>query len=131
MGSLSTSTPSQSKSTASNFNEVSSLGRRAPCFSVRKPGFASQSPLVFGPRRRLEGYITAKALVAALRLAGPKPTRESFIKAVESAGNLPLADGLRASYQPGNHEGLSLVTLAIYTREGRFITEPGGPQNHL
>jgi branched-chain amino acid transport system substrate-binding protein len=69
----------------------------------------------------LEGYITAKALVAALRLAGPKPTRESFIKAVESAGTLPLADGLRASYQPGNHEGLSLVTLAIYTREGRFM----------
>jgi branched-chain amino acid transport system substrate-binding protein len=69
----------------------------------------------------LEGYITAKALVAGLRLAGPKPTRESFIKAVESAGNLPLADGLRASYQPGKHEGLSLVTLAIYTREGRFM----------
>jgi branched-chain amino acid transport system substrate-binding protein len=27
----------------------------------------------------LEGYITAKALVAALRTAGPKPTRESFV----------------------------------------------------
>lgn len=27
----------------------------------------------------LEGYLTAKALVAALRLAGPNPTREGLV----------------------------------------------------
>jgi branched-chain amino acid transport system substrate-binding protein len=33
----------------------------------------------------LEGYITAKALVAALRLAGPQPTRESFLAGLSNA----------------------------------------------
>ncbi len=67
----------------------------------------------------LEGYMTARALVAALRLAGPNPTRESFVQGILKAGSLDLA-GLRASYQPGDHAGLKLVDLAIYTRDNRF-----------
>jgi len=68
----------------------------------------------------LEGYLTAKALVAALRLAGPNPTRESFMHGLESAGGLELAEKLRASDAPGDHTGLTLVDLAIVTREGKF-----------
>lgn len=68
----------------------------------------------------LEGYMTAKALVAALRLAGPEPTRESFVQGLHKAGALEL-NGLRAKYQPGDHAGLSMVDLAIYTRDGRFL----------
>jgi len=67
----------------------------------------------------LEGYMTAKALVAALRLAGPQPTRESFIQGIYKAGSFDL-NGLRTSYQPGDHTGLRLVDLAIYTRDNRF-----------
>lgn len=67
----------------------------------------------------LEGYMTAKALVAALHLAGPNPTRESFVQGLHKAGALDL-NGLRAVYQPGNHAGLKLVDLAIYTRDNRF-----------
>ena len=67
----------------------------------------------------LEGYLTAKALVAALQLAGPNPTREGFVQALHAAGGLDLA-GLRAVYTPGNHAGLSLVDLSIVTREGKF-----------
>ena len=67
----------------------------------------------------LEGYLTAKALVAALQLAGPNPTREGFVQALHTAGSLDLA-GLRAVYTPGNHAGLSLVDLSIVTREGKF-----------
>lgn len=68
----------------------------------------------------LEGYLTAKALVAALRLAGPEPTRESFVQGIEKAGVIEV-NGLKARYQPGDHTGLTLVDLAIYTRDSRFM----------
>jgi branched-chain amino acid transport system substrate-binding protein len=66
----------------------------------------------------LEGYVTAKALVAALRLAGPEPTRESFLAGLTNA-SLDL-NGLRAIYNRDQHTGLSFVDLAIVTREGTF-----------
>ncbi|TFZ02529.1 hypothetical protein EZ313_14810 [Ramlibacter henchirensis] len=68
----------------------------------------------------LEGYMTAKALVAALRLAGPEPTRASFVQGLTKAGVIDL-NGMRAKYQPGDHTGLAMVDLAIYTRDGRFM----------
>ncbi len=66
----------------------------------------------------LEGYVTARALVAALRLAGPEPTRESFLAGLADA-SLDL-NGLRAVYRKDQHIGLSFVDLAIVTREGAF-----------
>ncbi|MES2943534.1 MAG: ABC transporter substrate-binding protein [Pseudomonadota bacterium] len=66
----------------------------------------------------LEGYITARALVAALRLAGPNPTRESLLAALNNA-TLDIS-GLRAVYVPGDHKGLGFVDLSVVTREGRF-----------
>jgi len=81
--------------------------------------FARHKPGVDFSYGSLEGYLTAKALVAALQLAGPKPTRESFVQGLYKAGSLDL-NGLRASYQSGDHTGLKLVDLAIYTRDGRF-----------
>jgi ABC-type branched-subunit amino acid transport system substrate-binding protein len=66
----------------------------------------------------LEGYMTAKALVLALRLAGPSPTRESFVAALDGA-TLDL-NGLKSSYTRDNHQGLAFVDLAIVTRDSRF-----------
>ncbi|WP_114971260.1 ABC transporter substrate-binding protein [Rhodoferax ferrireducens] len=66
----------------------------------------------------LEGYVTAKALVLALRLAGSNPTRESFVAALDGA-TLDL-NGLKSSYMRDNHQGLAFVDLAIVTRESRF-----------
>jgi len=82
--------------------------------------FARQKPGQAFSYGSLEGYLTAKALVGALRLAGPHPTRESFVRGLYSGGGLDLSDGLRASYAPGEHTGLTLVDLAIVTREGKF-----------
>ncbi|WP_298833713.1 ABC transporter substrate-binding protein [uncultured Piscinibacter sp.] len=67
----------------------------------------------------LEGYLTAKALVAALRLAGPQPTREGFVKALQGA-NIDLG-GIKLSYRPGDHGGASFVDLAMVTRDGKFL----------
>ena len=82
-------------------------------FARRRPGQA----FTYGS---LEGYLTAKALVQGLQLAGPNPTRESFVRGLYTAGRIDLGDGLRASYAPGDHTGLTLVDLAIVTRQGKF-----------
>lgn len=82
-------------------------------FTKQKPG----QDFSYGS---LEGYLTAKALVMALRLAGPNPTREGFVRNLHAAGTLDLGGGLRARYQPGDHAGLTLVDLAVVTREGKF-----------
>jgi ABC-type branched-subunit amino acid transport system substrate-binding protein len=82
--------------------------------------FARQKPGQAFSYGSLEGYLTAKALVGALRLAGPNPTREGFVRALYGAGGLELSEGLRATYAPGEHTGLTLVDLAIVTREGKF-----------
>ena len=66
----------------------------------------------------LEGYITAKALVAALRLAGPSPTREGFVSALQIA-TLDI-NGLPVVYEKTNHQGMSFVDLSLVTRDLKF-----------
>jgi len=80
-------------------------------FSKAYPG----KPFSYGS---LEGYVTARALVEALKLAGPKPTRASFVAGLRNT-SLNI-EGLRVSYSDKAHTGLSLVDLAIVTREGTF-----------
>ena len=85
-----------------------------------REAFAKYKPGASFSYGSLEGYMTAKALVAALKLAGPEPTRESFVQGLLKAGSIDL-NGLRARYKPGDYTGLSMVDLAIYTRDGRFM----------
>ena len=67
----------------------------------------------------LEGYATAKALVAALTLAGGDLSRAGLVKALQKA-DLELG-GMVARYRPGDHAGSSFVDLALVTREGKFL----------
>lgn len=67
----------------------------------------------------MEGYLTAKALVTALRLAGPQPTRASFTKGLIGA-NFDLG-GFRVEYGSSLHTGSTYVDLAMVTREGKFL----------
>jgi ABC-type branched-subunit amino acid transport system substrate-binding protein len=67
----------------------------------------------------LEGYLTAKALVMALRAAGRDLTRASFVKAVETS-RFELG-GMATRYTPGEHEGSRFVDLSMVSRDGRFI----------
>lgn len=66
----------------------------------------------------LEGYITAKALVLALRQAGPVLTRAGFVASLNNA-SLEL-NGLRANYKPSNHQGIAFVDLSIVNQDGKF-----------
>ncbi|MCW5665351.1 MAG: ABC transporter substrate-binding protein [Piscinibacter sp.] len=94
---------------------------------ARKTAIAREYQEAFGrahPGREysygsLEGYLTTKALVLALRLAGAQPSRAGFVKALDGA-TLDLG-GVRARYRNGEHTGSEFVDLAMVTREGRFL----------
>jgi ABC-type branched-subunit amino acid transport system substrate-binding protein len=67
----------------------------------------------------LEGYMTAKALVLALRSAGRDLTRAAFLKSLENA-RFDLG-GVVVRYGQGDHEGSRFVDLSMVARDGRFI----------
>ncbi len=73
-------------------------------------------PLSYGG---LEGFMTAKALVLALRAAGTNPTRASLQAGLQNFE----ADlgGLRLRWQKGDHSGSAFVDLAIVANDGRFV----------
>jgi branched-chain amino acid transport system substrate-binding protein len=81
-------------------------------FSRFRPG----QPYSYGS---FEGYLSAKALVEALRRAGPQPTRASFESGLRNA-TLDV-HGLPIAFREGEHTGLTLVDLALYTRDGKFM----------
>jgi len=68
----------------------------------------------------LEGYMTAKVLVMALKLIPARElSRASLVKALYST---PFdVGGITVRFEPGNHEGSRFVDLSIVSREGRFI----------
>lgn len=68
----------------------------------------------------MEGYAAAKVLVEALRRAGPRVNRAKLRDALESLKDYDLG-GLRLSYSPTDHSGLSFVDLSIISSSGRFM----------
>ena len=68
----------------------------------------------------MEGFASAKVLVEALRRAGPKPTREKVIAALNGMSTFDLG-GLELGYSPTDHTGLHYVELSIIGSDGRFM----------
>ena len=68
----------------------------------------------------LESCIAATTLVAAIKKAGPKPTRESILQAVGLLGRVDLG-GYSLQYSPTNHHGSSWVELTMLSRGNRFV----------
>jgi branched-chain amino acid transport system substrate-binding protein len=67
----------------------------------------------------LEGFMTAKALLLALRAAGPALTRERLVAAAQSL-SVDLG-GVTMRWRPGEHTGNAFVDLALVGRDGRFL----------
>ena len=67
----------------------------------------------------VEGFVSAKVLVEALRRAGPKPDRARLHTALESLKKLDLG-GLELSYSSSDHTGLDFADLSIIGSDGRF-----------
>jgi branched-chain amino acid transport system substrate-binding protein len=92
--------------------------RKTALTRAYQDAFAKEKPGQAFSYGSLEGYLTARALVEALRRAGPNPSRESFVTGLRGA-ELGV-EGTKIVYRPGEHTGMSLVDLSIVTSEGRF-----------
>jgi ABC-type branched-subunit amino acid transport system substrate-binding protein len=68
----------------------------------------------------MEGYVNAKVLVEGLKRAGPRLTREGFVRAMETMQRVDLG-GLMVTYAPGDHTGSEFVELTMIGKDGRFI----------
>ena len=68
----------------------------------------------------MEGFASAKVLVEGLRRAGPTPTREKFIAALESMGGFDLG-GMKMNYSPISREGSNFIELTVIGLGGRVL----------
>lgn len=67
----------------------------------------------------LEGFVHAKLLVEGLRRAGKNLNTDSFIKGMESAGEISFGRFV-ATYSPQSHNGSQYVELAIVDATGQL-----------
>jgi ABC-type branched-subunit amino acid transport system substrate-binding protein len=67
----------------------------------------------------LESYIGAKVMVEALKRAGPRPTREAFMQALDHMKSLDTG-GYVVGFSPQNHNGSSFVELTVIGRDLKF-----------
>ena len=68
---------------------------------------------------QFEGFVHAKLLVEGLRRAGRDLTTQSFIKAMEGAGEIGFGRFV-ARYSPQSHNGSNYVELAIMDNAGQL-----------
>ena len=68
----------------------------------------------------MEGFIAAKVMVEGLRRAGPRPTREKLVAALESMQRLDLG-GVGVTYGRQNRTGTQYIDLTIINRAGMFV----------
>lgn len=87
-------------------------------YQQRMAAAANGTPPVLG-YGGLEGFMTAKALLLALRAAGQAPTRASLLAGCQSI----TADlgGVSLRWRKGEHAGSGFVDLALVGRDGRFV----------
>jgi ABC-type branched-subunit amino acid transport system substrate-binding protein len=67
----------------------------------------------------LESFIGAKVMVEALRRAGPKPTREAFMRELDNMKAYDVG-GYIVGFGPNNHNGSSYVELTVIGRDLKF-----------
>lgn len=67
----------------------------------------------------LESYIAMKVLVEGIRRAGPQPTREKLLQALDTMQNYDLG-GYLVNFTPNNHNGSNYVGLTILGRDLAF-----------
>lgn len=70
----------------------------------------------------LEGWLNAVVVVEALRRAGPSPSREDFIRAMESLHDWDPGLGVNLEFSPSSHQGLHRVWLT-HTENGHWVPE--------
>lgn len=67
-----------------------------------------------------EEFIGAKILVEAIRRAGPAPTPERILRALETLGNHDVG-GFIVDFSPSRHAGSHFVEVTVIGRSGRLL----------
>lgn len=67
-----------------------------------------------------EEFIGAKVLVEGLRRAGPNPSAEKVLRALETISNYDVG-GFMVSFSPGNRVGSRYVELTVIGRNGTLL----------
>ena len=67
----------------------------------------------------LEAYISAKITVEALKRAGPRLTRESFMQALDGMKQVDVG-GYMVNFSPTNHNGSTQVEMTVIGRNLQF-----------
>ena len=67
----------------------------------------------------LEGYLAGRLAAEGLRLAGPEPTREGFLRALKTSGEIDLS-GFSLSYGINDNQGSDRVYLTVIDENGNF-----------
>jgi ABC-type branched-subunit amino acid transport system substrate-binding protein len=67
----------------------------------------------------LEAYISAKIAVEALKRAGPRLTRESFMQALDGMKQVDMG-GYMVNFSPSNHNGSTQVEMTVIGRNLQF-----------
>ncbi len=67
----------------------------------------------------MEGFASAKVLVAALRKAGPGPSRDKLVSTLNSLQKLDIG-GMEINFSPDDHTGLVFADLSIIGPDGKF-----------
>jgi ABC-type branched-subunit amino acid transport system substrate-binding protein len=67
----------------------------------------------------MEGYITAKVIVEAVRRQGARPTREGLVAALDGMNSYDLG-GYVVGYKPGVRTGSKFVELSIISGAGKI-----------
>ncbi|MDB5963743.1 MAG: putative type branched chain amino acid transport system, periplasmic component, partial [Polaromonas sp.] len=67
----------------------------------------------------IEGYMTAKVIVEAVRRQGARPTREGMVSALDGMGSFDLG-GYLVAFRPGVRSGSRFVELSIISSNGKI-----------
>ncbi len=67
----------------------------------------------------LEGYLAGRLAAEGLRLTGPEPTREGFLQALKTSGEIDLS-GFSLSYGMSDNQGSDQVYLTVIDENGNF-----------
>lgn len=79
----------------------------------------AQSPGAAPSASQFEGFVHAKLVVEGFKRAGRNLTTDSFIKAMEGAGEIRFGQFI-AKYSPESHNGSTYVELAIVDNAGQL-----------
>lgn len=79
----------------------------------------AKSPQATPSATQFEGFVHARLVVEGLRRAGRNLTTESFIKAMEDAGEISFGR-FNVRYSPKSHNGSTYVELAIIDAQGNL-----------